>query len=152
MSCVTFLNAAQRVALQESGDEQLTPEEIRALHPSPPATASKLRRVRMLANSADPAIRQSAALNQCCPADVLELLAGDADPSVRRCVARQPLTPEPLLRELAKDIVPEVRGWVAANPKVPADLLDELADDSDSTVRSVVSWARNWSNSPAASS
>lgn len=144
MSCVSFLSAAQRAALRESDDEQLTPEEIRAAHPSPPATEGKLRRIRLLAQSADPSIRQSAALNQQTPVDVLELLAGDTDPGVRRCVARQPKTPEPLLRRLAHDAVADVRGWVAANPSVPGSLLTELADDSDATVRGVVGWARNW--------
>ena len=144
MSCVSFLSPAQRAALRESDDEQLTPEEIRAVHPSPPATESKLRRIRMLARSADPNIRQSAALNQQCPVDVLECLAEDPDPSVRRCVARQPKAPEPLLRHLAHDAVADVRGWVAANPGVPQSLLSQLADDPDPTVRSVVAWADNW--------
>lgn len=144
MSCVSFLSAAQRAALRSSDDEQLTPEQIRAVHPSPPATEGKLRRLRVLAHSADPSIRQSAALNQQCPVDVLDLLAEDADPSVRRCVARQPKTPETLLRRLAQDTTADVRGWVAANPGVPQSLLTELADDPDPTVRGVVTWARNW--------
>lgn len=144
MSCVSFLSEAQRAALRESDEEQLTPEEIRAAHPSPPATEGKLRRIRVLAQSADPSIRQSAALNQYCPVDVLELLATDADTGVRRSVARQPKTPEALLRALARDEVPDVRGWVAANPGVPQSLLAELADDPDATVRGVVAWARNW--------
>lgn len=144
MSCVSFLSDAQRAALRESDDEQLTPEEIKALHPSPPATEGKLRRIRMLARSADPSIRQSAALNQYCPTDVLELLTDDADPSVRRCVARQPRTPAALLQRLAHDTAANVRGWVAANPSVPRPLLTELADDPDATVREVVTWARNW--------
>ena len=144
MSCVTFLNAAQRAALRESGEERLTPEEIAAQHPSPPATESKLRRLRTLARSADPSIRQSAALNQHCPIDVLELLAKDSDHSVRQCVARQPLAPESLLHQLAKDPVSDVRGWVAANPTATPDLLAQLAEDEDVTVRGVVRWARNW--------
>lgn len=144
MSCVSFLSAAQRAALRESDDEQLTPEEIRAVHPSPPATESKLRRIRVLAQSDDPSIRQSAALNQQCPVDVLRVLAEDTDPSVRRCVARQQRTPEPLLRHLANDTAADVRGWVAANPGVPQSLLTELSDDPDATVRGVVAWARNW--------
>ncbi|MFC6705487.1 HEAT repeat domain-containing protein [Flexivirga alba] len=144
MSCVSFLSAAQRAALRESDDERLTPEEIRAVHPSPPATEGKLRRIRMLARSVDPTIRQSAALNQQCPVDVLELLAGDPDPSVRLCVARQPLTPEPILRSLTQDSTANVRGWVAANPGVPRSLLSQLAHDPDPTVRSVVAWADNW--------
>lgn len=149
MSCVTFLNAAQRAALRESGEERLTPEEIRAQHPSPPATESKLRRLRALARNADPSIRQSAALNQHCPVDVLELLARDSDPTVRQCVARQPLASQGLLRELAKDPVADVRGWVAANPAVTPELLADLAEDEDTTVRGVVRWARNWDADPA---
>lgn len=147
MSCVTFLSAAQRAALRNSADERLTPDEIRAIHPTPPVTDGKLRRIRALARSADASIRQSAALNQQCPADVLELLATDAEPSVRRCVARQPRTSVALLRDLAHDPVAEVRGWVAANPSVPDPLLDELANDPDATVRGVVGWARNWERS-----
>jgi len=144
MSCVTFLNAAQRAALRECAEERLTPEEIRASHPSPPATEGKLRRLRALARSTDPSIRQSAALNQHCPVDVLELLAADDDPGVRQCVARQPLAPDSLLRELARDPVRDVRGWVAANPSATSELLALLAGDDDATVRGVVRWARNW--------
>lgn len=147
MSCVSFLSAAQRAALRESDDERRSPEEVRAAHPSPPATEGKLRRIRLLAKSTDPSIRQSAALNQQCPTDVLELLARDTDPSVRQCVARQPSTPEPLLRQLAHDTTADVRGWVAANPRVPESLLTELETDSDATVRGVVEWARNWAGS-----
>lgn len=147
MSCVSFLSTAQRAALRESDDEQLTPEEIRAAHPSPPVTDGKLHRIRLLARSADPSIRQSAALNQQCPVDVLELLAADADASVRCCVARQPNTPEVLLRRLACDHAADVRGWVAANPAVPQSLLSDLAGDPDATVRGVVRWARNWRRS-----
>lgn len=144
MSCVTFLSPAQRAALREADDEQLTPEEIRAAHPSPPVTDGTLRRIRGLARSSDPAIRQSAALNQRCPVDVLELLAQDPEPGVRLCVARQPRTPEPLLRTLAQDRSADVRGWVAAHPNVPDALLATLAKDTDATVRGVVGWARNW--------
>lgn len=149
MSCVTFLNSAQRAALRESDDEQLTPEEIRATHPSPPVTDGKLRRIRALARDADPRIRQSAALNQQCPIDVLELLAKDSDASVRLCVARQPRTPASILQALAQDDIADVRGWVAANPSVPDTLLADLERDSDATVRGVVDWARNWAESAA---
>ncbi|WP_446664768.1 hypothetical protein [Flexivirga sp. B27] len=148
MSCVTFLTAAQRAALREVPDEPMTPEEIRAAHPSPPVTEGTLRRIRGLAHSNDPAIRQSAALNQRCPADVLELLARDTDPTVRQCVARQPRTPASLLHELAQDPVAGVRCWVAANPAVPAAVLRALANDPDATVRDVVQWARNWDAQP----
>ncbi|RNI19524.1 HEAT repeat domain-containing protein [Flexivirga caeni] len=144
MSCVTFLTAAQRAALRDLGEEQLTPDEITALHPSPPATEGKLRRVRLLARSSDPAIRQSAALNQHCPLDVLQLLADDSDPTVRRCVARQPATPEALLWQLASDPTSDVRAWVAAHPAVTPELLDRLDSDPEPAVRRVVAWSRAW--------
>lgn len=150
MSCVTFLTPAQRAALHDAGDEQLSPAEIAAQHPSPPVTDSKLRRLRLLARQTDPKIRQSAALNHHCPAELLAELADDDDVSVRCCVARQANSPDGLLQRLARDLVPEVRGWVAANPSVSDALLAELAGDTDTTVRGVVRWARNWRSHDAA--
>lgn len=144
MSCVSFLSEQQRAQLRSAAGERLSPEEIRAIHPTPPVTESKVRRLRLLAQSPDPRIRESAALNHHCPADVLTRLAEDDEPSVRTCVARQPAAPPELLARLAADPAPQVRTWVAANPSVSEELLDSLAEDDDETVRRVVAWARAW--------
>lgn len=144
MSCVTFLTDAQRAALRELPEEKLTPQQVQARHPAPPVTEGKLRRLTAMAASEDPAIRQSAALNRHCPAEVLDVLVADPDESVRCCVARQETASSHILRRLARDHVATVRGWVAANPGVPADLLDHLGSDDDPQVRAVVAWARSW--------
>ncbi|WP_018158003.1 hypothetical protein [Demetria terragena] len=144
MSCVSFLSDNQRAALRSSAGERITPEESQALHPPPPVTEGKLRRIRALARSDDPRIRESAALNAHCPPDVLAELAQDAQIGVRGCVARTPGAPGEVLAELANDPIPQVRAWVASNPNVSVDLLSRLAEDSDPTVRQVVSWARDW--------
>lgn len=119
---------------------RLTPEEVAAQHPAPPLTESKLRRLRVLAQDANPKIREAAASSYNTPEDVFETLARDPEESVRACVARNTATPCDVLRELAHDDSPTVRGWVAVNYFVPADAMAELAEDEDPVVRGLVEW------------
>ncbi len=143
MSCMGFLSPQQRAALAASSREDAGGAPLSAFA-SPPASAGKVQRVRALAASADPTIRESAALSYRAPEDVLVALAADSEAGVRRCVARNEHTPTEVLRTLAADPDAGVRGWVAAHPAVPDDLLAALADDPDPTVRAVVAWAEGW--------
>lgn len=140
MSCIRFSTPAQRLAMRDLAPAMLTAEQAAALHPAPPVTESKLRRLRLLAGDANPRIRESAASNHNTPADVLTDLAKDADESVRICVARNEHTPCEVLRSLADDSSDTVRGWVAVNAQAPADVISRLADDPSETVRRLVHW------------
>jgi hypothetical protein len=140
MSCVGFLSPAQRAALAASSADGPPLSSFA----SPPHSAGKVRRVRLLAASPDSTIRESAALSYLAPVDVLEALAADDADGVRCCVARNERAPEWVLRSLAADPCPQVRGWAAANPSTPPSLRDELADDPDPGVRAVVTWAAGW--------
>lgn len=119
---------------------QLSAEEAAALHPSPPVTESKIRRLRMLATHANPKIRESVASSYNTPLDLFETLAADPDEGVRSCVARNEAAPCDVLRTLAGDDSETVRGWVAVNYFVPEDAMARLAQDPSSTVRSLVNW------------
>lgn len=140
MSCMSFLTPEQRAALAASTADGAPLSSFA----SPPASEGKVRRIRGLAGSPDPRIRESAALAYHAPADVLARLVADPVASVRACVARNEHTPVELLRRLATDPVPAVRGWVAAHRDVPADVLAGLEDDTDAAVRAVVAWAAGW--------
>jgi hypothetical protein len=119
---------------------QLTAQEAEALHPSPPVTESKIRRLRMLARDQNPKIRESVASSYNTPADLFETLATDPDDGVRSCVARNEAAPCDVLRALAQDRSETVRGWVAVNYFVPDDAMQTLANDESATVRSLVNW------------
>ena len=140
MSCIRFNTPAQRAQLRASAPSMLTPEEAAALHPAPPVTESKLRRLRLLAEHANPKIRESVASGYHTSVDLFERLARDPDSGVRGCVARNETAPCDVLRELASDPDETVRGWVAVNFFVPQDVMDDLADDPSATVRALVSW------------
>lgn len=140
MSCIRFNTPAQRAQMAALAPSKLTPEEVAALHPAPPVTESKLRRLRVLAADENPKIREAAASSYNTPEDVFEQLARDEEESVRACVARNTATPCDVLRELAHDESPTVRGWVAVNYFVPADVMAKLADDEDPIVRGLVQW------------
>ncbi|MHA6695092.1 hypothetical protein [Homoserinimonas sp. A520] len=140
MSCIRFNTPAQRQAMREFAPSMLTAEEAAKLHPAPPVTESKLRRLRILAADNNPKIRESAASSYHTPADVFEALARDADAGVRGCVARNEATPCDVLRFLAHDESEQVRGWVAVNYFVPADVMEELSTDESETVRALVRW------------
>ncbi|GAA1932473.1 hypothetical protein [Nocardioides hwasunensis] len=143
MSCVGFLSPEQRAALAASSREDAAGARLSSFA-SPPPSDGKVRRVRLLARSTDPRIRESAALSHHAPADVLRRLADDEEPGVRRCVARNVHADAALLARLASDPDPHVRGWVASNPSVSTAVLELLSEDEDESVRAVVAWAKGW--------
>ncbi|MFC4244830.1 hypothetical protein ACFOYW_15760 [Gryllotalpicola reticulitermitis] len=140
MSCIRFNTPAQREQMRRLAPSMLTPEEVAAMHPAPPVTESKIRRLRLLATSENPKIREAAASSYHAPADLLETLAQDPDDGVRGCVARNEATPCDVLRSLVADPSELVRGFLAINYYVPGDAMAALADDPSVTVRALVSW------------
>jgi hypothetical protein len=140
VSCIRFNTPAQREALRRAAPTMLSPEEYDAQHPMPEITASKIRRLRLLAVDANPKIRESAASSYNAPGDVFEALAQDPDEGVRGCVARNEATPCDVLRALAHDPSERVRGWVAINYFVPEDAMATLAEDPSRMVRALVRW------------
>lgn len=140
MSCIRFNTPAQRAQMRAAAPVMLTREQALALHPAPPVTESKIRRLRLLAESANPKIRESVASSYHTPVDLFDRLAHDPDAGVRGCVARNEAAPCDVLRALAHDADETVRGWVAVNFFVPDDVMRELADDPSATVRSLVAW------------
>lgn len=140
MSCIRFNTPAQRQAMRQHRPTQLTAEEAAALHPAPPVTESKIRRLRLLAENEDPKIREAVASSYNTPEDLFLTLAKDPDEGVRGCVAKNEATPCDILRMLADDRSETVRGWVAVNYFVPADVMEKLAEDRSRTVRSLVAW------------
>lgn len=151
MSCIRFNTPAQREAMRRAAPAMLTAEEAAALHPAPPVTESKIRRLRLLATDANPKIRESVASSYNTPADLFEVLAHDPAEGVRACVARNEATPCDVLRELAGDRSELVRGWVAANYFVPEDAMARLAEDPSPVVRSLVRWKATLAAEPAVS-
>jgi len=151
MSCIRFNTPAQREAMRRAAPAMLTAEEAAALHPAPPVTESKIRRLRLLATDANPKIRESVASSYNTPADLFEVLAHDPAEGVRACVARNEATPCDVLRELAGDRSELVRGWVAANYFVPEDAMARLAEDPSPIVRSLVRWKATLAAEPAVS-
>ena len=140
MSCIRFNTPAQRAQMRAGAPTMLTPEQVAAQHPAPLVTDGKIRRLRLLAESANPKIRASVASSYHTPVDLFERLAHDADAGVRGCVARNETAPCDVLRELASDDDETVRGWVAVNFFVPDDVMRGLADDLSETVRALVAW------------
>jgi hypothetical protein len=140
MSCIRFNTPAQREAMRVAAPVQLTADEAAALHPAPPVTETKIRRLRLLAADRNPKIREAVASSYNTPLDLFEALAVDANEGVRACVARNEATPCDVLRSLARDSSEVVRGWVAVNYFVPEDAMRQLADDPSETVRSLVQW------------
>lgn len=140
MSCIRFNTPAQREAMRAYAPPMLTGEQAAALHPSPPVTDSKIRRLRLLATNANPKIRESVASSYNTPTDLFEVLARDPDDGVRSCVARNETAPCDVLRALAADASEVVRSWVAVNYYVPDDAMALLASDTSPTVRSLVKW------------
>jgi len=140
MSCIRFNTPAQRQAMRDHRPVMLTAEQAAALHPAPPVTESKITRLRLLAEDANPKIRESVASSPNTPEDLFATLAADADEGVRSCVARNEHTPCDVLRSLADDESERVRGFLAVNFFVPADVMDRLAEDDSETVRALVNW------------
>ena len=140
MSCIRFNTPAQREQMRRLAPSRLTAEEVAELHPAPPVTESKIRRLRLLATSDDPKIREAVASSYNTPVDLFEKLARDPDDGVRGCVARNEATPCDVLRSLVDDPSEQVRGFLAINYYVPADAMAVLRDDPSRTVRSLVRW------------
>jgi hypothetical protein len=140
MSCIRFNTPAQREQMRRLAPAMLSPEEVAALHPAPPVTESKIRRLRLLAADPNPKIREAAASSYHVPADLFETLAHDADEGVRGCVARNEATPCDVLRSLVDDPSEQVRGFLAVNYYVPDDAMERLREDPSRTVRSLVEW------------
>lgn len=140
MSCIRFNTPAQRAQMRALAPSMVTAEEVAALHPAPPVTDSKIRRLRLLATDPNAKIRESVASSYNTPVDLFETLSHDGDEGVRACVARNEAAPCDVLRELAHDSSATVRGWVAVNFFVPDDVMQQLADDPDETVRALVAW------------
>jgi len=126
--------------MRNAAPSQLSAEEAAALHPSPPVTESKIKRLRLLAQSPNPKIREAVASSYNTPVDLFERLATDPDEGVRSCVARNEATPCDILRTLATDSSEAVRGWVAVNYFVPEDAMQRLAADPSKTVQRLVQW------------
>lgn len=61
----------------------LTAEQAATLHPAPPVTEGKIRRLRLLARNPNPKIRESIASSYHAPEDVFADLAHDPSPTVR---------------------------------------------------------------------
>jgi hypothetical protein len=120
----------------------ITSQEAAELHPAPKVTDSKIARLRLLANDANPKIRESAASSHHTPVEVFEALAKDSDEGVRACVARNEHVPCDVLRTLANDPSDTVRGFLAVNFFVPDDAMSTLADDDSATVQRLVRWKR----------
>ena len=140
MSCIRFNTPAQRAQMRALAPSMLTAEEAASLHPAPPVTESKIRRLRLLATDLNAKIRESVASSYHAPADLFEALSRDPDEGVRACLARNESTPCDVLRDLADDESATVRGWVAVNFAVPADVMERLASDPSETVRALVAW------------
>jgi len=140
MSCIRFNTPAQRAQMAAMAPTMMTAEEAASPHPAPAVTDSKIRRLRLLAQSANPKIRESVASSYHTPVDLFERLAKDPDAGVRGCVARNEAAPCDVLRELSRDRAETVRGWVAVNFYVPEDVMQRLAEDQSETVRALVSW------------
>jgi hypothetical protein len=140
MSCIRFNTPAQRQAMRDAAPVMLTPEEVAAQHPAPPVTESKINRLRLLAESANPKIRESVASSYHAPEELFEKLAKDPDSGVRAWIARNETVSCDILRTLADDPDETVRGFLALNYYVPADVMEQLATDDSDTVRGLVAW------------
>jgi hypothetical protein len=140
MSCIRFNTPAQKRQLAVSAPAMQAGTDPVAQFLSPTVTDSKRERIRRLAQSPDPRVRERVALSYHAPSDVYERLARDPEVSVRSCLARNERTPCDVLRTLAGDVDERVRAWVAINYFVPADAMERLADDESDTVRALVAW------------
>lgn len=150
MSCIRFNTPAQRKQMAAMAPQMLTAAEVAARHPAPPVTASKIARLRLLAQAENPKIRESVASSPHTPVDVVTALAKDPDAGVRAWLARNESTPCDILRDLAHDESDVVRGWVAVNFAVPADVMTDLADDVSPVVRGLVAWKADLARESAA--
>lgn len=151
MSCIRFNTPAQRRQLAAMAPSMRTPDEIAQHYRSPELTDGKIARLRILADNANPKIRESVASSYNTPADLVAKLAKDPDPGVRACLARNETVSCDILRDLAHDSSEAVRGFVAVNFYVPADVMDELAQDPSPIVRGLVAWKASLADDAATS-
>ena len=150
MSCIRFNTPAQREQMRRLAPSMLTAEQVAELHPSPPVTASKIARLRLLATHENPKIREAVASSYNTPVDLFETLARDTDAGVRGCVARNEATPCDILRSLVGDPDEQVRSFLAVNYYVPEDAMAVLADDASRQVRALVAWKARLATEAAA--
>lgn len=148
MSCLHFTPDAQR-RVWAAAPLGLSNEDAALLHSSPPMTESKLRRLRLLAESPVPGIRQSVAANPHAPRDLVSVLAHDRDATVRASVARAETSPPEVLQALAGDPDVQVRCWVAVNRTTGHEVVATLTDDPAAEVRSLARWRRSVEAQPA---
>ncbi len=151
MSCIRFNTPAQRRQLAANAPAMRTPDEVARHYRSPEMTESKIRRLRLLAESANPKIRERVAADYHAPADLVAALARDPDAGVRATLARNETVSCDILRDLAHDESETVRGFVAINYFVPEDAMAELADDASPVVRGLVAWKTSLAAEDAAS-
>ena len=140
MSCIRFSTPAQMKQLRQVAPSMLTREQAASLHPAPAVTESKIRRLRLLAQSPNPKIRESVASSPHASADLLAALAIDPDDGVRACLARNESAPVELLRSLCFDSSEAVRGWVAVNGRTPSDALSLLDLGDSELVHGLLKW------------
>lgn len=137
MSCIRFSTKPQREAIRDAA--ALGTDGV-VLHLAPPVTASKLARLRLLAEHVRPGIRRSVASNRHAPADLLARLAADPDAGVRGEVARNDSTAAHLVAALAGDVDARVRCWAVLNPLLPDATVRAMAEDRDPQVRRLAAW------------
>lgn len=141
MSCIRFNTTAQRTAMRDHRPiMEPSSTEAAAAHPTPPVTASKIRRLVLLARDANPKIRESAASSRDLPLELFPILAHDADEGVRCCVARNERTPRTVFDTLLTDPSERVRGFLAINFSAPIELVQRLRQDASGTVRGLAEW------------
>jgi hypothetical protein len=125
----------------------LTPAEMREAkrqklrYTGPAFSASKLHRLRTLAESPNVKIREKAALDERLPEDLQELLVKDVE-SVRICLARNKKISWAVLEKLSRDLSSTVRGHVVLNYSCPEEVVEALLEDSDKMVRSLALHAK----------
>lgn len=139
MSCVRFNTPAQRQQMTDVSSGVQRDEPI-AQFLGPALTQSKIDRLRLMAVSENPKIRETVAASRHTPEELFFALADDPDAGVRMWLARNEKVPCDILRKLAHDSDETVRSFVAINFFVPADAMGELAQDESPRVRALVDW------------
>lgn len=139
MSCIRFTTSAQRESMRRDAAAIAAGDQA-VLHLSPPVTASKLARLRLLAEHQRATIRQSVASNRHTPQDLLLRLAGDEDAAVRGEVAKNEATDPVLVATLSHDRDARVRCWAVLNDSLPDERVRELASDPDAQVARLAGW------------
>lgn len=134
MSCIRLTTSAMKEQLRAKVDWDSPVAQFL----SPALSDSKLKRLRSLAEDANPKIRESVALIYQTPSDVLFKLSRDPVESVRECVARNRFAPVGVLTDLSEDGSERVRAFVAYNESTPALVVERLGDDPSQLVRGVV--------------